>query len=124
MKENIILDVELNFTLGCYAIWGPNAHEGYLSDAILSKMEEVDLCDVEYIKLKKSWMYKWEGLDRIAKWLDRFLVLEGLMVNSLRIMQWIGIGGDFDHAPIYLEINGTRSRPPNAFKFNPCWIAE
>ena len=40
-------------------------------------------------------------------------------MNDLwRIRQCVGIGGDFDHFPILLEIAGVGKKPPNPFKFN------
>ena len=32
--------------------------------------------------------------------------------------------GEYDHCPIFFEIQGRRRKPPNPFKFNPEWLKE
>ena len=56
------------------------------------------------------------GLDKIAKRLGRVLVSQGLMVDSLRMRQWVNIGGEFFHASVCLERVGIGYRTPRPFQ--------
>jgi hypothetical protein len=38
--------------------------------------------------------------------------------------QWVGSGGESDHYPIFLEIEGASRKPTSPFKFNFAWLKE
>ena len=58
----------------------------------------------------------------MEKQLDRFLVVEALVVSLDLIHQWVDSGGDSDHNPIILERRGRGNKLPSHFKFNAKWI--
>jgi hypothetical protein len=39
-----------------------------------------------------------------------------------QIRQWIGSGGESDHSPVWLELEGTPQKSAAPFKFNSSWI--
>jgi hypothetical protein len=60
----------------------------------------------------------------VAKRLDRFLINDSLLNNSLTIKQWIGFGGLSDHHPIFLELRQGSEKPTSPFKFNKTWLED
>ena len=60
----------------------------------------------------------------VAKRIDRFLINDSLLKNSLTIKQWIGFGGLSDHHPIFLELKCDSKKPRSPFKFNKTWLED
>ena len=51
--------------------------------------------------MKPIWINKRSKTSRIAKRLDKFLVKDKMMENQYRFRQWVGLGGDSDHFPVF-----------------------
>lgn len=65
-----------------------------------------------------TWRNIRTGDARVAKRLDRFLLIKD-PENSLTLLkQWIGTGGDSDHFPIFLDLKGTYMKLISPFRFN------
>jgi hypothetical protein len=79
----------------------------------------VGLLDIEPSKLTPTWTNHKIGEARIAKNLDRFLVLEDFLEEALKIHQWVSVGGNFDHYLVLLEVVPAMGKPPSPFKLNP-----
>jgi hypothetical protein len=62
--------------------------------------------------------------DRVAKRIDRFLVVESLLDLPVQFRKWVDSGGESDHMPIILEIVGGPKNPTSPYKFNPTWIED
>jgi hypothetical protein len=123
LKPNkVILDGDLNFSIGEAEIWGPHAHRDNLSDYFIRKLEENKFFDIIPHRLNPTWRNMRSGDQRIAKILDRFLVNEGILNTTDNIRQWNGSGGDSNHFLIILEASFGRAKPPSPFKFNTCWL--
>jgi hypothetical protein len=58
------------------------------------------------------------GAKIISKRLDRFLLSKVFLNGSMRVKQWIGIGGELDHFYILMEMVATRKKQLIPFKFN------
>jgi hypothetical protein len=56
--------------------------------------------------------------------LDRFLISDTLLNQALHYRQWIGSGGESNHSPIFLDIEGGLKNPLSPFKYNPTWEKE
>jgi hypothetical protein len=87
-------------------------------------LEDVGLFDVEPIEMKPTWRNKRIRDERIAKTLDRFLVSEPLLDDTIRIRQRVSSGGESDHFPVLLEMASAEKQPPIPFKLNPGWLEE
>eukprot|EP01018_Ginkgo_biloba_P039380 Gb_12932 [translate_table: standard] len=122
--DNIILGGDLNFPLGSSEIWGSKAQVDGLSGLFFRKLIDTGLIDIEPVKLKPTWRNKRLGDERITKRLDRFLVSESLLEDTLRLKQWVGSRGESDHFPVLLVLTEVGKRPPSRFKFNHGWLAE
>jgi hypothetical protein len=64
------------------------------------------------------------GEARVAKRIDRFLVIESLMEATFQVRKWIGVGGISDHSPVWLTLEGGPHKPPSPFKFNASWLSD
>jgi hypothetical protein len=123
LKPNkVILDDDVNFAIGEAKIWGPHAHKDNLSDYFIRKLEENKFFDIIPHRLNPTWRNMLSGDQHITKRLDRFLVNEGILNTVDNIKQWTRSGGDSDHFSIILESSFGKSKPPNPFKFNTCWL--
>eukprot|EP00253_Pinus_taeda_P032477 PITA_32477 len=70
-----------------------------------------------------TWNNKREGESQVASKLDRFMILEDLMLTNKEIIEEVLPFGGSDHWPIQLEIKGMgilRNRP---FKFENIWLS-
>jgi hypothetical protein len=123
-KENLILGGDLNFSLGAAESWGQRAHSYAQSDYFNHKLGEVGSLYISHAKLCPTWRNKRLGEDYISKRLDRFLLSTNLVESPLFFRQWVGSGGESDHHPIYLEVEGRSKKPTSPFKFNSAWLKE
>ena len=83
--DQLIVGGDLNFTLGVAKIWGPKAIPDPLSDFFKSHLTQLDLFDLDPIKLNPTWRNGRVGEDRIAKRLDRFLVREDIAFSQITL---------------------------------------
>ena len=82
------------------------------------------MLDIATIKLSPTWWNKRTSENRVAKRLDRFLVVDRLVLECDLVRQWVDCGGESDHCPIFFEIQGRSRKPPSPFKFNPEWLKD
>lgn len=123
MKGNLIFGCDkFLYYKGWFLV--PTAQVDVFLDFLINKLEEPSLLDVDCVRVKPIWWIKRPGDDKIDKNLDRFLFIEDLQENSLRMKQWVDLGGDFDHFLIVLEIVEMGRRPLSYFKFNSEWLQE
>ena len=116
---------DLNLTLGVVEIWGLKAILDPLSDFFENHLAQLNVFNIEPIKLNPTCRYKREGEHMILKRLDRFLVGEDIVFSqSSQALQWVEWGGEFEHNPIVLKIKGGMHKPPSPFKFNASWIVD
>jgi endonuclease/exonuclease/phosphatase family metal-dependent hydrolase len=105
--ELLILGGDLNFSLGEAESWGPTAHPdsqaGFFSHLLASN----GLIDVAPLKMLPTWRNMRVGEARVAKRIDRFLISEPVAMLPFQFRQWIGSGGESDHSPVWLELEGT-----------------
>ena len=62
------------------------------------------------------------GEERIAKRLDRFLILEDLLEEDFMFKQWVDSGADSNHLPICLEIWKQPKKPGSPFNLYSTWL--
>ena len=85
-------------------------------------LQASQLVDLDPMKLKPTWTNRRIGEDRIAKRLDRFVLVERMLSMDLMIKQWVDSIGDSDHMPICLEILRKPKNPASLFKLCVAWI--
>ena len=73
--KNLIIGGDLNFSLVNAEAWGPSARIDPLSDYFAHLLLSHKLIDVNFIKAKPTWRNRRTGEERIAKRLDRFLIM-------------------------------------------------
>ena len=76
------------------------------------------------LKINPTWRNKKAWAERIAKWLDRFLISKPIIEGSIRVRKWVISHGYSNHFPIILEMDFVGRRPPDSFKFNSPWLYE
>jgi hypothetical protein len=64
------------------------------------------------------------GEARVAKRLDRFLILETLACFHFNFVNGLGSGGKSDHSPVWLEFEGGPQNPASSFKFKSSWLMD
>ena len=64
--------------MGVSKIWGPSTIVDPLADLFRLHMTQLDLFDMELVKLNLTWRNRRSGEEHIAKCLDRFLVGEDI----------------------------------------------
>lgn len=114
----------LNLSLGLPKVWGDNVRSDSLVDYFGNKFAEANLTNLAPTPLKPTWKNNRTGTAGVAKRIDRFLINDSLMNNSLTIKQWIGFGGLSDHHPIFLELRCDSEKPRSPFKFNKTWLED
>eukprot|EP00253_Pinus_taeda_P022219 PITA_22219 len=97
---------------------------GPLSDFFIQILSDHNLIDPSPINLKPTWRNRRIGEDRIAKRLDRFLILEGLIRRVPLFRHWVEEVGNSDHFPIFLDLSFPPPKPPAPFKVNSSWLQE
>jgi len=123
-NDSVIIGGDLNFSLGHSEIWGPQARVDNLTDFFTQNLMNLNLIDIDPIKVKPTWRNMRSGNSRVAKRLDRFLVADSLVERHFLVRQWIGSGGQSDHFPIFLEICKGPSTPASPLKFNKIWLKD
>ena len=64
------------------------------------------------------------GAKVIPKRINKFLMVEQLVVNIDIISTWIGEAGPFDHVPIFLQVGDITPKTTCPFKLNSHWLKE
>ena len=92
--------------------------------AYSSLFEKAELVDVERIPLIPTWQNGQTGVDRIAKCLDKFLIIISLIDKMEKYRSWLDSNRFLDHYPIiyHIEFQGVHDKSP--FKFNHGWLKE
>ena len=98
----MIIGGDLDFTLGAHEIWGPKVRTYPLAIFFNNLLQNLKLIDLDPQKSKPSWTNRRVGEDRIAKRLDRFMLVENILDENLMFKQWLDSGVDSDHLPIFL----------------------
>ena len=101
--ENLVIGVDLNFTLVAHEIWGLRARVDPLESFFDNLLQKIQMVDLDPQKLKPTWTNRITGEDMIAKILDIFLLVENMLERDLMFRQWVDSGTDLDHMPICLE---------------------
>ena len=122
--RELVLGGDLNLSLGVSEVWGPKAFPDALANFFIQSFAKKNLLDIISPKVSPTWRNKRVGVQRVAKRLDRFLVVERLANGVEVVRQWVGSGGISDHSPIFLELRGRSHKPASPFKFNPSWLKE
>jgi len=123
-NDTVIIGGDLNFSLGHSEVWGPQARVDNLTDFFTHRLMNLNLLDIEPIRVKPTWRNMRSGDSRVAKRLDRFLVADSLVNRHFLMRQWIGSGGQSDHFPIFLEMRKDPSKPASPLKFNKIWLKD
>jgi len=123
-NDSVIIGGDLNFSLGHSEVWGPQARVDILTDFFTHRLMNLNLIDIEPIRVKPTWRNMRSGDSRVAKRLDRFLVADSLVNRHFLLRQWIGSGGQSDHFPIFLEMRKGPSNPASPLKFNKVWLKD
>jgi hypothetical protein len=76
------------------------------------------LFDIEPIKLVPTQRNAKRGREGISKRLDRLLLEEDLLNDSLILKYWVGSRGISNHLPILFKPKNEDYKPPNPTKFN------
>ena len=71
---HIILGGDLNFSLGIFEYWGTHAIPNPLAEFFSSKLEAVDLINIQTTKIQPTWRNRRTGDPALARRLDRFLI--------------------------------------------------
>ena len=79
---------------------------------------ESKLIDLDPQFLKPTWTNRRVGEERIAKWLDRFLIYEDLLEGDFMFKRKVDSGAESYHLPICPEIKN----PANPFKIFSSWL--
>ena len=103
-EENLIIEGDLNLTMGSHEIWGPKARTNPLASYFSNLLLELKLIDLDPHNLKPTWTNRRVGEERIAKRLDRFMITEDLLEEEFMSKQWVDSRANSDHLPICLEI--------------------
>ena len=123
-NREVILGCEFDLFLGCAEVWGSKIVLDALESFFINAFVQNDLLDISPIKLSPTWRNKRTGENRVSKRLDRFLVVDRLVLECYLVRQWVDCGGESDHCPIFFEIQGRSRKPPSPFKFNHKWLKE
>lgn len=59
---------------------------------------------------------------RVETRVDKFIMVESLMEWTPLLCQWIGVGGESDPPPIFLELRGNQNKISSPFKCNFSWV--
>jgi hypothetical protein len=59
---------------------------------------------VEPLKLTPTRRNNKVGEEGIYNKIDIFLIVENVMTRADKIRSWVGVGGCFDHLPIFLQL--------------------
>jgi hypothetical protein len=114
-ERNLIMGGDLNFSLGEAESWGQRAHANVYSYYFCHKLGDSSLLYIVPTKLYPTWRNKRLGEEHIAKRLDHFLISTSLVESPLLFRQRVGLGGEFDHYPIFLEVAGNTRKPTIPF---------
>jgi hypothetical protein len=115
---------ELNLTLSTCEVWGGFVASGQLAGFFNSLFQTHKLIDVQLDKVVSTWCNGRLGYESVSKRLDRFLVLEDLLLEVRLYRTWVEYPYVSDHAPIFLQMENTIIQKSFPFKFHAQWLAE
>ena len=121
---SLIVVGDLNLTLSPNEFWGPGKIDDPIAKFFKSKMEEKHLIDIVSNVACPTWSNGRCGTMRVAKWLDRFLMVEDLCDALRNYKTWSHSLGFSDHKAIILQIDIGKSKDKYPFKFNPIWFED
>eukprot|EP00253_Pinus_taeda_P010409 PITA_10409 len=87
-------------------------------------LEQHNLVDIPTNKPLPTWRNRRVRDVALARRLDHSLIKVPLMNQLHHYKQRVGLGGIFDHSPIYLEVFGPHPKPKAPFKFNHVWLQD
>ena len=61
-------------------------------------------------------------MGRVAKCLDRFVIVESLLEKTVKYRAWVDPARLSEHHPIFLKLEMSGSGPARPFKFNHGWL--
>jgi hypothetical protein len=79
---------------------------------------------MEPTKVTSTWTNRRTGEARIAKRLDHLLISKYFLEKTIRILEWVSIGGNYDHNPMRLELASAQGNPPKPIKLKLGWMKE
>lgn len=120
--ENLIIEGDLNFSIGYGESWGTNAQVDMLTKTMEMLLDQHHLTDIPMIKPLPTWRNQRVGVAALARGLDRFLIKDSLIQKLSLYRQWVGFGGISDHSPIFVEISSPQKKLGAPFKFNSTWL--
>ena len=80
-----------------------------LSDFFTKLLAGLGLIDIAPMALIPTWSNRRIGFDSICKRLDRLLLSMDFLDRDFILKQWIGLGGNLDHQPVFLQISSSTS---------------
>ena len=86
-----------------------------------SHFEQKNLLDLQPFRLESSWRNNRGEENAISERLNRFLLLEGLLQETLVFKLTVETSGLSNHRTISLSITRSEANPPPPFRFNPNW---
>ena len=84
----------------------------------------MSLYNIDLMKLRPTWRNMRTSDGRIAKHLDRLLASDSFIEDMIVVKWQIGLGGELDHMPIFLEIAKDGRKALSPLKFNTNWLEE
>ena len=121
---NMIITVDLNFTMSNAEAWGTCARGDPLVVLFTNLLLDSYLVDISTLKLGMTWRNRRSGSTSIGKWLDRFLVARILLPLLSQHRVWTRPSEIYDHSLIcleWMEVGRILSYP---FKFIHMWLKE
>lgn len=77
---------------------------------------------MDLIKFKATWRNQRIGESVVAMHIYYFLMAKALMERTTLFFQWIEVGCESNHHPIFIEVNGNINKLGSPFKFNASWL--
>jgi len=122
--NNLVIGGDLKFSMGQSEIWGTHAQQDHLSDYFSHMIESNHLVHICLTRHMSTWRNRRTRYQTIARRNNQFFIRDTLLENIPLFRKCVGIGGVFDHFPIYLELAGQPRKPKSPFKFNGSWFKE
>jgi len=116
-EPGVIVGGDLNFSLGAVEFWVPHSTLDPLTNYFTHYIYSFGFLDLYPVKLQPTWRNLRTGDARVAKCLDRFLMMEDLVESLGLARQCVASGGESYHNLIVLELSGRARRTPSPFKF-------
>ena len=86
-------------------------------------IDKMELVDIEMTNRIFTWNNKRGGKSQVACKLDRFIILEDLMLNEKEMVARVLTFGGSDHWPVQLEVQGIDNPGNRPFRFENIWLS-